>query len=269
MRPNRLSQESPPAAEAFEPAKRRFGQNFLVDQNIARKIVASLDIRPDDRVLEIGPGPGALTRFILEQGPSRFIAVERDLHWALTLKRARSEAIAVCADALTLPWERFDASRPVKIIGNLPYNGASPLRWQVFSRARGLVRAVFMVQKEVAERLAARPGSRVYGALSAWVQSFVEPKLLFHVGPQVFRPRPKVDSSVLRFEPIPAPSVDTNALASLIKRCFQQRRKQLRSILRDQWSDDVSRALEARGLGASSRPEELSPAVFQELTVLL
>ena len=245
-------------------AKRSLGQNFLQDKNVARKIVRSLDIGPDDKVLEIGPGPGALTCWIREEGPSRLVLVEKDAHWAR--ERMRDGRVSVIlADALTLPFERFN--EPWKFIGNLPYNVASPLMWELFSRAEGLVRAVFMIQKEVGQRVVAKPGTSAYGALSVWIQSFVRPKLEFIVPPQVFRPRPKVDSAVLSFVPLTEEEKGNffpDALAKTLHASFQMRRKQMGTILRANGSGpDV---LERIGIDLALRPENLSPDDFHRLS---
>lgn len=253
------------------PAKRSLGQNFLVDENIARKIVAQLEIGAEDLVLEIGPGPAALTRWLAAAGPRRLVALEKDWYWAGRLKEERPEVEALVADGLEFCWERLRREHNGagwKVVGNLPYNIASPLMWEIFSRASGLTRAVFMVQREVAERLAARPGNKSYGALSVWVQSFVRPRLAFVVRPQVFRPRPKVDSAVVVFTPAPPPeqSFDLKDLSWLVKRCFQQRRKQLQTILKPLWSESLEAALQDWGLTGLARPEELSASQFQEIS---
>ena len=255
-------------------AKKSLGQNFLQDRNIARKIVEQLQIAPADRVLEIGPGPGMLTGFIEEANPACLCLVEKDHHWAAERQRAFQAGATgktrqvILADALTMPWPEFRA--PWKIIGNLPYNVASPLIWDILSLAPGLVRAVFMVQREVGLRLAAPPGCGAYGALSAWVQSFALPRLEFSVPPQVFRPAPKVHSAVVSFTPLPNGErpADPGALSSLLKLCFQKRRKQLGGILRGHPGWDPERA-EKFGVKQSARPEELTPRQFQSLASLL
>lgn len=254
-------------------AKKSLGQNFLQDKNIACKIVDLLHIEPRDRVLEIGPGPGMLTGFLQAAAPAWLCLVEKDHHWAAERQAAFEQIAApgprqvILADALTMPWQKFTA--PWKIVGNLPYNVASPLIWDILSLAPGLVRAVFMVQKEVGQRLAALPGTSAYGALSAWVQSFAAPRLEFVVPPQVFRPAPKVHSAVLSFVPLSVQErpTDAAALSSLLKLCFQKRRKQLGGILREQpgWQPEL---LEKIGVKQSARPEELSPRQFQALAVL-
>lgn len=268
-------------------AKKSLGQNYLRDGNIIRKIVAALEAGPDDRVLEIGPGPGALSRDLAAARPASLILVEKDYRWAFERNReffasggpGQTAGLAggvVLADAMTIAWERLDGER--KIIGNLPYNIASPLMWEIFSRVPGFcggassgTRAVFMVQKEVGQRLAARPGTKEYGALSVWVQSFVTPKLEFIVPPTVFYPRPKVDSAVLTFTPR-APeedfplldAEDKEALAAALRLTFQQRRKQLGTILKKNsaLSDDFWSKV---AQNSATRPENISPRDFLRL----
>lgn len=254
-------------------AKKSLGQNFLQDANIARKIVGCLHIEPSDRVIEIGPGPGMLSRIINAARPAYFCMVEKDD--ALANQR-RDEAqgwsaaeggAAVtevfCSDAMTMPWR--DMREPVKIIGNLPYNIASPLMWDILSQTPGLVRAVFMVQKEVGQRLVAAPNSKTYGALSVWVQSHCRPKLEFIVPPQVFRPRPKIDSAVLSFEPLPPACrpARPDVLSTILKVLFQQRRKQLGHSLK--LLEGGLEAAGALGINLTHRPENISPERYKEL----
>ena len=248
-------------------AKKSLGQNFLQDKNIARKIVDLLRIGAADKVLEIGPGPGMLTGFLQEAAPARLFLVEKDYHWARERQNGShggTPSQVILADALGIPWERFECAW--KIVGNLPYNVASPLIWDILSRVKGLERAVFMVQKEVGQRLAAEPGSSAYGALSVWVQSFARPKMEFIVPPQVFRPAPKVHSAVVSFDPLAACARPENpaGLSSLLKICFQQRRKQLGTIFRS--AGLAPNALEQAGISADLRPERLSPAQFKQLS---
>jgi 16S rRNA (adenine1518-N6/adenine1519-N6)-dimethyltransferase len=259
---------APPRYGRF--AKKRFGQHFLHDKGVCARIVAALGIQPGDRVLEIGPGHGALSTLIAQAGPGLYAAVERDLPLALELRDKCPGVQPLAADALAVRWERLGPPGGWKIIGNLPYNVASPLMWELFSRCRGLAQAVFMVQKEVGDRLVARPGTADYGALSAWVRSFVEPRLGFTVGPGAFIPRPKVDSAVLVFTPVAGPGdFEPRALAGLLHTCFQKRRKQLGNILRSYMNDAAQAYLESQGLTLRSRPEELAPNQFQALSLLV
>jgi len=248
-------------------AKRSLGQNFLQDPNTARRIVEALDIKPGETVLEIGPGRGALCGHILGKSPGTFAALEKDAALASAVKTRHPEMAVVYTDALRFPWERLGAWPGVKIVGNLPYNIASPLMWDVLSRTPGYARAVFMVQYEVAVRIAAGPGTKDYGALSVWLQSFAEPRLLFKVGPNAFHPRPRVDSAVIRFIPRPLEKRPDNPadLARLLKSCFQMRRKQIKKILKEVWSVDLEKLLEIHGFSPMSRPEEFPPAFFHLL----
>lgn len=249
-------------------AKKSLGQHFLRDKNISEKIVRLLHIEDGDRVLEIGPGPGALTS-ILETTPlSQLVLLEKDHHWAAERQRkAGPRTQAVLTDALTVDWKRITPESPWKIIGNLPYNVASPLMWDIFSQATGCTRAVFMIQKEVGDRLAASPGTKDYGGLSVWIQSFVRPQWGFTVGPRAFVPPPKVDSAVLSFTPLPREQWPENpqALASLVKMCFQNRRKQLGSIFRRNGRTDLIESLEKVGISPEKRPETLLSSDFQAI----
>lgn len=252
----------------YRNAKKNLGQNFLQDRNIAEKIVNLLTISSEDRVLEIGPGPGALTAFILEAKPKTLILVEKDDYWAGVRKESMQaigqQGRVLAQDALTVPWGDFTI--PWKFVGNLPYNVASPLMWDMFSQAVGLTRAVFMVQKEVGLRLAAAPRSSEYGALSVWVQSYVRPVMEFIVPPQVFYPAPKVYSMVLSFTPRRHSERPENptALARLLQGVFQLRRKQLGTIFRmHKWNVAF---LEEEGLDTRMRPEELTVAQFMKLS---
>ncbi|MDR2820553.1 MAG: 16S rRNA (adenine(1518)-N(6)/adenine(1519)-N(6))-dimethyltransferase RsmA [Desulfovibrio sp.] len=257
---------------AFPHAKKSLGQHFLRNAAICERIATLLQPTDQDRILEIGPGPGPLTR-ALEALPHRtLLMIEKDRHWAAERQRmAAAGTQSALMDALRLDWRRIQPDYPWKIIGNLPYNVASALIWDIVSQAAGLTRAVFMVQKEVGQRMAALPGSGEYGALSVWVQSFVAPRLEFVVKPAAFTPPPKVDSTVLAFDPLP---LDTwpkrpGALARLLRVCFQQRRKQIGGIFRRAGLPEMLTALEAEGFSPFLRPESLSPADFRKLSLSL
>ena len=255
--------------------KRSLGQNFLTDPNTARKIVDSLGIQHDDVVLEIGPGRGALTGFLLGSDASRVIAVEKDRDLAPALPLQFPGLCVVNADAMDFSWERLGRlkaqGRGVRVVGNLPYNVASPILWELAWRCPGMDRAVFMVQLEVADRIVALPRTKAYGALSAWLQSFVEVKKLFKVGPSVFLPRPKVDSAVVAFTPKPPEdrAQDPLKLSRLLKMLFTMRRKQLKRILGERLTLRCDAYLQGNGLDCLCRPEELSPRQLSEMSELL
>ena len=248
-------------------AKKSLGQHFLRDERVVQRIVDLLRPEEGDQIMEIGPGPGALTALLRPLPWKTLLLLEKDDHYAAEHAARPLPGLEVVAgDALAYPWERLEG--PWKIAGNLPYNVASPLMWDIVRRVPRLARAVFMVQKEVGDRLVARPGSRDYGALSVWVQSFVEPRKGFVIGPSAFSPPPKVDSAVVVFEPIPErrrPS-DPDSLSRLIKICFQQRRKQLQGILRRALPQTFTLdALTALGIDPAQRPETLAVEQFQKL----
>ena len=253
---------------SYAPAKKSLGQNFLQDKNVAAKIVAALSLGPKDNLLEIGPGRGALLEPIFAAAPARYLAIEKDRDLAQILRETRLGAEIICADALDFAWESLAGLSPLKFVGNLPYNIASPLIWELVSRAPSFERAVFMIQHEVALRITADPGSRAYGGLSVWLNNFVQCEYLFKVGPGVFFPKPKVDSAVIALKPRPekpVPGQDIEAFKALIKLCFNQRRKQIRNILRAYWDDGLAGLLLEQGHAASARPEELSCAPFAKM----
>ncbi len=251
------------------PAKKSLGQHFLVDANIARKIVDLLEPTPGDRILEIGPGQGALTRWLVESPAAVVCALEKDRHWARELRHSYPSVGVALMDAMLFSWERLGQGGGWKVVGNLPYNVASPLLWNL-AAAGGYLRGVFMVQKEVAGRLAALPGGKDYGGLSVWVQSFARIRTAFGVGPHVFRPRPKVDSAVVVFTPLdyPLPPERRPTLSLLLRLCFQQRRKQLQTILRSSFACDTRWMLDRLGLSGKERPETLRVETFHELALL-
>jgi len=252
-------------------AKKSLGQNFLMDGNVCRRIVDAIAPGPGDTIIEIGPGQGALTGLLADSGVARLVAIELDDQLAHRLTDLYPQVEMVRADALGFAWESLDAGGPCKVVGNLPYNVASKLIWDIVSRTGTMERAVFMVQHEVALRLTAQPGSKAYGGLTAWVRNFVDTRYLFKVPPTVFRPRPKVDSAVVAFTPMPIHErpADPEALSRLIKMLFQMRRKQLSTILKSLWNQEIEAWFVERSLSASARPETLTPGQFRELSTLI
>lgn len=252
-------------------AKKSLGQHFLRNEGVCRRIAALLAPQPEDKVLEIGPGPGALTRALETQPHARLLLLEKDRHWAVERQRhAAPGTQAVLMDALRFDWRRLPAADGWKIAGNLPYNVASPLIWDIVSLGAAS-RCVFMVQKEVGQRLAAAPGTRQYGALSVWVQAHARPRLEFTLGPGAFSPPPKVDSAVLSFTPLPGAARPRHpqALERLLRICFQQRRKQLGGIFARAGLAWLAEALPGQGLTPQLRPEALPVEAFLRLAALL
>ena len=242
------------------PAK-TLGQNFLHDQNLARWIVDQAQITSDDYVVEIGPGLGALTRFILEKG-AHVLAIEKDARLAGFLRthfpNQRLEILD--SDALKFDPRSLFAHRTVKLLGNLPYNVSSVLLLRFLEQPSPISLLLLMLQKEVAERLSASPSTHDYGALTLRVQLHHHVKYLRTVPATVFLPRPEVDSAVVRIlprDPLELPQHDDQLLRRLVRAGFSQRRKQLRKLIREHikdW-DTVSRRL---NIGANARAEELS-----------
>jgi len=251
-------------------AKKSLGQNFLTDSNICRKIVDALAPAPEDSLIEIGPGQGALTEHLAEVGARHLCVVEMDEGLADRLESRWPELDVIRADALKFPWGDLNANGPCKIIGNLPYNVGSKLIWDIVSQVDTLERAVFMVQHEVALRLTADPGTKAFGGLTAWVKNFCDTRYMFKVSPSVFRPRPKVDSAVVRFDPRPKEDRPEapDKLAGLVKLLFQQRRKQISTILKKRMTPAVEQWFLDEGVSPSARPETLTPVQFRTLSLI-
>ncbi len=251
-------------------AKKSLGQNFLQDQNTCRRIVDAIKPTPEDHIIEIGPGQGALTRFLVDAAPARLTVLEMDDYLAEQLDEEYPILEVVRTDALLFPWDSLNDG-PCKIIGNLPYNVGSKLIWDIVSTVKTFDIAVFMVQHEVAKRLTADIDSKAYGGLTAWVKNFTTTKYLFKVPPTVFRPQPKVDSAVVAFVPLPADQWPENpeALSQLIKILFQKRRKQLSTILKQHWSPAMAEWFEKEGVSTKARPENLTPEQFLGLSKLI
>ena len=252
-------------------AKKRLGQHFLRNEGVCRRIAQLVQPGPEDRLLEIGPGPGALTRALEAEPHKSLLLLEKDRHWAAERERQAAPGTqAVLMDALRFDWKRLAPHAGWKVVGNLPYNVASPLIWDIVSQS-GARLCVFMVQKEVGQRLAASPGSRQYGALSVWVQAYSRPKMEFSLRPGAFAPPPKVDSAVLTFRPVPEEKRPRHPamLERLLRICFQQRRKQLGGIFGRAGLAWLAGELPALGLSPQLRPEALPVADFLRLSDLM
>ena len=237
------------------------GQNFLHDQNLARWIVSQAQITPEDYVIEIGPGLGALTRFILEKG-ARVLAIEKDARLANFLRaRFADERLEVLnIDALKFDPRVLFAHRRVKLLGNLPYNISSALLLKFLDQPSPIYLWLLTLQKEMAMRLSAPPSTHDYGALTLRVQLYHRAKYLRTIPPSVFFPQPEVDSAAVRLvprDPVELPERDNELLLKLVRVGFSQRRKQLRKLLREYATDwaDVARRL---NIDPKSRAEELS-----------
>jgi 16S rRNA (adenine1518-N6/adenine1519-N6)-dimethyltransferase len=253
-------------------ARKSLGQNFLLDLNLARRIARAAGTLAGVTVLEIGSGPGGLTRALLALGADRVIAVERDVRAIAALEeiaeRYPDRLDIVAADALTFDPRSRLGRGPVRIVANLPYNIATALLaswlciepWPPWYEA-----AVLMFQREVAARLVAAPGTKSYGRLSVLVQWRCEARILFDVNPSAFVPPPKVTSSLVHLLPRarPLPS-DRKLLEAVTRAAFGQRRKMLRQSLRS-LNADVLALLSTAGLDPTARAEDISVAGFVSL----
>ena len=237
------------------------GQNFLHDRNLAQWIVARAELTADDFVVEIGPGLGALTEFLLASG-ARVLAIEKDARLAGFLReRFSPERLEVLhADALTFDVRTLFAQPRVKFIGNLPYNISSQLLLQFTRYPSPISLWLCMLQKEMARRLSAEPGTSDYGALTLLVQLHYRVEYLRTVPGSVFLPRPDVDSAFIKITPRPVcelPDFDAELFAKLVRLGFSQRRKQLGKLLRNE-INDWDRASQLCGFDGKARAEELS-----------
>lgn len=248
-------------------ARKRFGQNFLVDPEGIDSIIHAVDPQPGDAVVEIGPGRGALS-FPLASRPARLTLVEidRDLAgWLRAEAERRGLSYRVVeADALQVDLAALAEGRRLKVVGNLPYNISTPLLFHLLDASVAIDRIVVMLQKEVVERMAAAPGGRHWGRLSVMLQARCQVEPLFEVPPTAFRPIPAVDSAVVRLWPrAEAPSGSRWARLSRVTRvAFSARRKQVGNTLKPLFDGS---ALEALGIDRTRRPETLSVADYLAL----
>ena len=212
--------------------RKRFGQHFLADESVLDAIVDAIDPRPGEALVEIGPGLGAMTRPIVDRC-GRLTVVELDRDLAARLRKDPRLAV-VEADVLTVDFNALAAAagRPLRVVGNLPYNISTPILFHLLDAVDQVVDQHFMLQKEVVDRMAAGPGGKDYGRLSVMLQWRYAIEPVLDVPPEAFDPPPRVDSAVVRMTPLPAPEgVDAKLLGELVTSAFSQRRKLLRHTL--------------------------------------
>jgi 16S rRNA (adenine1518-N6/adenine1519-N6)-dimethyltransferase len=259
-------------------AKKSWGQNFLHDRAVLARIVAAVGATADDVVVEIGAGLGTLTTALAQATPAprRILAVERDPDMQSVLAAelgadARVEVVAADALAFDYAAASRDAGRAVIVVGNLPYQISSALVLALVGAGGhgGVARAIVMVQREMAQRIVAPPGSRTYGRLTVAVAQHAEARILFHVRPGSFHPAPAVTSSVLSLTPRLAPLAavrDAALFEAVVKQAFSTRRKMLRGALSGPFADDaLAAAFAASGIAGTQRAEQLSVADFARL----
>lgn len=245
--------------------RKRFGQNFLHNNHVIENILRAINPQPDDNILEIGPGLGAITQPLLRR-MNRLRAVEID--WDLqeylaALPIAQGKLELISADALTIDYSQFGSN--LRVIGNLPYNISTPLLIHLLQFISSIEDMYFMLQKEVVDRMAAQPGTKAYGRLSVMLQYHCEVESLFDVPPEAFDPKPKVDSAVVRLIPYKQPCFETVAvdvLERLVGSAFAMRRKTLTNNLKGIITADQ---LSELGIEGSKRPEQISVAEYVQL----
>lgn len=245
--------------------RKRFGQNFLQSRHVIDDILRAIHPQPTDNLLEIGPGLGALTEPLLRcLERLTVVEIDRDLqkYWS-ELPSAQGKIHLIAADALTVNYDEFGQN--LRIIGNLPYNISTPLLIHFLRFTPFIEDMHFMLQKEVVERIAAKPGTKEYGRLSVMLQYHCEVEDLFHVPPEAFDPQPKVDSAVIRLTPYqqsPFAAVDVAQLERLVASAFAMRRKTLNNNLKGLIS---SEQLATLGIDGSRRPEQISVSEYVQL----
>ena len=215
---------------AHKPRK-RFGQNFLVDNQVINQIISTIAPKKDDNIIEIGPGKGALT-FPLAEYLEHLSVIEIDRDLITILEAQNNQKISIYnSDALAFDFNQF--SKKLRIVGNLPYNISSPLLFHLLSYKDNIIDMTFMLQKEVVERIVASPGSKSYGRLSVVMQAFFDAELMFVVPKDSFDPQPKIESAILYLKTKSAPLVQNlKPLENIVKLAFSQRRKTLKNCLK-------------------------------------
>lgn len=249
--------------------KKSLSQNFLIDGNIIQKVVESAEIGPGDFVIEIGPGPGAITEAILDRG-AHLIAIEKDRTLAAALERlqtADERLEIISGDVLEFPFESaLKEGVKYKVISNLPHQITTPILTRLAPLQSHLSIVVVMLQEEVARRLTAKPGNKEYGSITLFLEFYFNLSYLFSVGRSCFYPSPNIDSAVIALRPRTPPLADGTPLHQLVRLAFSQRRKMVRSTVgRVVGMERVEAALTAIGVPLTVRPEELSLDQFLKI----
>jgi len=247
-------------------ARKRFGQNFLHDPSIIQRIVDIINPQKEDRLIEIGPGKGALTKLFLERvNKLDVIEIDRDLVNTLTSTLGNDERLIIHqADALKIDLSQF-GQKDLRIVGNLPYNISTPLLFHLLAYKDCIKDMIFMLQKEVVNRICAKPGNKQYGRLTIMLQYYCEVEPLFIIKPGAFNPSPKVDSAIVRLRPLNSPKDDLlnhECLKIIVREAFSQRRKTIRNGLKKYISEADFKEL---NIAPETRAENLEIADFVRL----
>ncbi|OGT88104.1 MAG: 16S rRNA (adenine(1518)-N(6)/adenine(1519)-N(6))-dimethyltransferase [Gammaproteobacteria bacterium RIFOXYA12_FULL_61_12] len=247
--------------------RKRFGQNFLHDPGVINRIVSAVSPKPGDRLVEIGPGQGAITKELLKAaGALQAIELDRDLVGPLAAACALFGELTIhLADALRFDFTALAQDAKLRVVGNLPYNISTPILFHLLEQKAVIADMHFMLQREVVERMAADPGGKDYGRLSVMLQAWCRVTHLFDIGPGAFNPPPKVHSAFVRLTPYPEPPhpiQDRNRFAQVVTAAFGQRRKTLRNALKGVLSAEQ---IESCGIDPGARAETLSVGDFARL----
>ena len=254
--------------------KKGLSQNFLIDGNIIQKIIRTAQVNPNDLIIEIGPGPGALTQALLEAG-AHVIAIEKDRSLADDLKRLQTQdqrLTILCEDALLISLEGLLQKKTAKIVANLPYQITTPLLTTLLPLYPAITSITVMVQKEFADRLKAKPHSEEYSSITLFLEFYAHLSSHFTVNPSCFYPKPSVHSSVIHcaLHKPPLPEEKIASFFELTRTAFQQRRKMIKvSCKKLAPSLLIENALSQLNLPITARPEELSLSHFLDLFALL
>ena len=245
--------------------RKRFGQHFLHDRNVVRRIVDTIAPAPGERIVEIGPGRGALTWDLLERAKELdVIEIDRDLAAMLRADGRAGNVLKMhVQDALTTDFLKLrNGGAPLRIVGNLPYNISTPLLFHLLEQRAAIADMHFMLQKEVVDRMTAKPSTKEYGRLTVMLAAVADAKRMFDVGPGAFQPKPKVWSAIVKITPVQQPRFPIGhdgALRQLVSAAFSARRKTLRNGLKTLLT---SEQIEACGIDPQLRPETLTAEQF-------
>lgn len=246
-------------------ARKRFGQNFLHDPAIIQKIVDAINPQKSDYLIEIGPGKGAITKHLLQRVEKlNVIEIDRDLIQLLSSNFEENNVIIHEADALKFDFSTLNQTN-LRIVGNLPYNISTPLLFHLLAYKHCIKDMLFMLQKEVVDRICAKPGNKQYGRLSIMLQFYCDVESLFTIKPGAFSPAPKVDSAIVKLVPLSNPRYeicDHETLALIVKESFSQRRKTIRNNLKKYLSE--SEIMNA-GIAPEKRAESIDIDGFAKL----
>ncbi len=249
-------------------AKKNFGQNFLHDDFWIEKIASAVDAKPGQNIIEIGPGQAALTRLLIRDcGHISCVEIDKDLVRWLSTQFSSEQLTIIETDALKFDWKAFAEKEKLRLVGNLPYNISSPILFTLAKISDRVIDQHFMLQKEVVDRMVARPGTKAFGRLSVMLQHLYKMVKLFDVPPEAFSPAPKVISSVVRMIPLEKPlPVDRELFERVVAQAFSMRRKTLKNNFVKYFDTSI---LQKAGIEPGLRAEAIPMEKYVELTNLL